>query len=246
MTISVQTGSLDIPGLVTSLMSAEKKPLTTMNSEKSTATAKVNNLGKIVTAANNLDTKAKALGKISTMTKEQATTAVKEFITAYNSLSSDSKTLTAKGGALQGDASVSSVSSRLRSNLWMSSAVGNISSMSQLGITTSKEGTLTLDETKFGAIFDSDTADVKTVLSELANKIDSNVGSGSTMDTTIKQRQEALNSRIKRIDDKIERFNDSLSKKENTYYAQFITLQKSMNSISNSFNLSGLISSSSS
>lgn len=245
MTISVQTGSLDIPGLVTGLMSAEKKPLTLMNSEKSTTNAKVTNLGKITTASNNLDTKAKALGKIDTMTKEQATTAVKEFVSAYNSLVSDARTLTAKGGALQGDSSVSSVSSRMRSNLWMSSAVGNVSSMSQLGITTSKEGTLTLDESKFGAMFDSDTADVKSVMANLASKIDNSVGSGSTLNSAITQRQDALNARIKRIDEKIERFNDSLSKKENTYYAQFITLQKSMNSISQSFNLSGLTTSTS-
>lgn len=246
MAISVQTGSLDIQGIVSGLMTAEKIPLNKMQTDKKAIDAKISNLGKIVSLSEALDTKAKAMGKISTMTKDQAITAVKEFVTAYNALNSESRNQTAKGASLQGDSSVSGIASKLRSNLFMNSPVGNIYSASGVGITTSKEGTLTFDETAFGTAFDSAEADVKTVLSNIAVGVDNVSGKDSSTGKAVQQRSDGFTEKSKRIQDRIDSFNEKLSGKENTYYSQFISLQKSLSSIQSSFNLAGILSSSSS
>lgn len=240
MTISVSTGSLDIPTLVTSFMSAEKAPLTAANKEKTAVTTKISNLGKVMSLSDALDTKAKALSKASTMTKDNLKTAVSDFVKAYNSLASEAKNQTAKGANLQGESAVSSIGSKLRNATWMNGSVGDISSLKDIGITISKEGVMSFDESTFSTKFDSSESDVKSVLTTLGGKVDDVSGSDSSAGKFIQQRQEGYTAKQKRIEDKIERINDQLSRKETYYYNTFISLQKSMNSASTNFTTTAL------
>ena len=240
MAISVSTGSLDIPNLVSTFMTAEKAPLTAANKEKAAVTTKISNLGKVMSLSDAMDTKAKSLAKASTMTKDNLKTAVSDFVKAYNSLTSEAKNLTAKGANLQGESAVSSISSKLRGTTWMDSSVGSISSLKDVGITVSKEGVMSFDESTFNTKFDAAESDVKAVFANLGTKVDNVSGSDSSVGKFVQQRQEGYTARQKRLDDKIERVNSQLAKKETQYYNTFIALQKSMNSTSTNYTLNAL------
>lgn len=93
-----------------------------------------------------------------TVSKDTAsiTTAVNDFIKAYNELNKTIGTLTKynaetqKGGVLQGDASVRAIQSQLRKQI--SSVVegsgGKLNSLSQIGIAFQQDGSLKVDSTK--------------------------------------------------------------------------------------------------
>lgn len=109
------------------------------------------------------------LSKVSTtpvtMTIAQDTSAtskaVNDFVTAYNALSksltdvSSYNPSTKVAAVLQGDATVRNLQAQLRSVLNTSGA-GSITSLSQIGVTFQRDGTLALDSTKLAAVMKTD------------------------------------------------------------------------------------------
>ncbi len=100
-----------------------------------------------------------------TLTVAQDTTSitksVNDFVTAYNALSksitdvSSYNAATKKGAVLQGDATIRNLQSQLRGVLNTPGA-GSITSLSQIGVTFQRDGTLALDSTKLSAVMKSD------------------------------------------------------------------------------------------
>jgi flagellar hook-associated protein 2 len=112
-------------------------------------------------------------------------TAVNTFVAGYNSLVTTLDDLTGydfatkTGGPLQGDFSVLSIASQLRTTLGAAANgfVGSYSRLAELGITTSSTGQLAVDDTKLSAALVANYDDVSAVLTRFAQP---SLGSGLT------------------------------------------------------------------
>jgi flagellar hook-associated protein 2 len=98
-----------------------------------------------------------------TVTQDTAsvTKSVNDFVTAYNTLSksltdvSSYDAATKTGAVLQGNATVRNLQAQLRSVLNTPGA-GTVTSLSQIGVTFQRDGTLALDSTKLTSVMKSD------------------------------------------------------------------------------------------
>jgi len=112
-------------------------------------------------------------------------TAVNTFVAGYNSLVTTLDDLTGydfatkTGGPLQGDFSVLSIASQLRTTLGAAANgfVGSYSRLAELGITTLSTGQLAVDDTKLSAALVANYDDVSAVLTRFAQP---SLGSGLT------------------------------------------------------------------
>jgi len=104
-----------------------------------------------------------------TISKDTATVSksVNDFVNSYNTLSktlsdlSAYNTATQQGATLQGDATVRNLQGKLRSVLnTAATGSGSLNSLSQIGITFQRDGTLALDNTKLSAVIQSNFSDV--------------------------------------------------------------------------------------
>ena len=121
-----------------------------------------------------------------TVTKDTAaiTTAVNDFVKAYNDLNktisglTSFNTETGKGAILQGDASVRAIQSQLRRQIStvMEGTGGKLNSLSQIGIGFQQDGTLKVDSTKLNKAITENAADFGGLFAAM----------GSTTDNLIK------------------------------------------------------------
>jgi flagellar hook-associated protein 2 len=96
------------------------------------------------------------------------TTAVNAFVKAYNDINKTLKDISAydpntkQSAILQGDSSVRSIQSQIRSQLstTIKGLTGNYTNLSQVGISFQKDGSLALDSTKFLAAIDGNFNDI--------------------------------------------------------------------------------------
>src|SRR6185437_6190154 len=99
------------------------------------------------------------------------TAAINTFVTSYNSINQTLSDLSSynaaakTGGVLQGDSAALSIQTRIRATL--SAAVGNmggtgtgLSSLSQIGVSFQKDGSLALDSTKLQKALDNNFDDI--------------------------------------------------------------------------------------
>lgn len=118
--------------------------------------------------------------------------AVESFVKAYNDASKVLKDLSAydattkRGAVLQGDSTVRSVQSQLRAvlNGALATAGGGLTTLSDIGVSFQKNGTLTLDSTKLQAVMDDPAKDISTLFAAVGKPTDSLVAfAASTADT---------------------------------------------------------------
>jgi flagellar hook-associated protein 2 len=119
-------------------------------------------------------------------------TAVQSFVKAYNDLNKTIADLTKydpetkTGSTLTGDATVRDVQNQLRSafNMQLPLGAGGLTSLSDIGITFQKDGTLKLDATKLTTVINDTTKDISTLFSAVAKPADALVSFAmSTADT---------------------------------------------------------------
>lgn len=118
--------------------------------------------------------------------------AVDGFIAAYNSFVSVTNNLTAynadsgSAGALQGDFSTRAIINQVRNALGAdASGVGEaLSSLSELGVRTNVDGTVSLDAEQFDAAIDDDFESIEALFSEVGNPSDSNISFLRSSDAT--------------------------------------------------------------
>ncbi|TWI64604.1 flagellar hook-associated protein 2 [Pseudoduganella lurida] len=132
----------------------------------------------------------------STLSISKNTSAVKTnveaFVKAYNDLNTTLKKLTGYdadtkvAGALQGDATAQSVQSQVRRMLTsnVSGIAGAFTNLGQVGISFAKDGTLSLDSTKFQKAIDSNFADIGALFGAIGNTTDNQVTFGSSTSAT--------------------------------------------------------------
>lgn len=107
--------------------------------------------------------------------------AVASFVKAYNDAAKALKDLSAynastkQGAILQGDSAVRSMQSQLRGllNSALSHAGGGLTTLSDIGVSFQKDGTLVLDSSKLQKIIDDKTKDISTLFAAVGKPTDS-------------------------------------------------------------------------
>jgi flagellar hook-associated protein 2 len=216
------------------------------------ATAIVN--GVTVTSAS--DTFDQAIGGLSFTVKKTSTTAlnigvgsdkasmktqVESFVAAYNEMNKLARELTrvdaanpSGNGALQGDRSVVSVQSQLRSLLSQGGASTVLSRLADAGITAATDGTLTIDATKLDAalarpdemrkLFEGNGPSQPGVATRFDDLIERVLGT----DGVVASRTEGLRERLERSQSDQERLELRVATVERRLRAQYTALDRNM------------------
>lgn len=171
------------------------------------------------------------------------------FVDAYNGLMSNIRRATAYdaesevAGALQGDQAVNQVAARLRAVA--GSAVAGLGgahdSLAQIGITSARDGTLSLDEAAFAQALTSDPAGVRAVFGRddgvdgpgPADGIARQVAAlaGSLSDEVMSSRLSGYTSSLKRLDDRIASLEEMMVLKEKTLQAQWQAMERAVSAL---------------
>jgi flagellar hook-associated protein 2 len=165
---------------------------------------------------------------------------VEDFIEKYNSLlkyiSSRSQVDADAGtrGDFAGDATIRSLRMDMRSDLARAVTGGgaDIPSLADLGITTARDGTITLSDTgKLDALLADDPEGIQALFgstdglaARLENRLDRFIGSKGL----ISERQSSFDARIKRLDSRIKTFETNMSRREDALRLQFAKMQESI------------------
>lgn len=155
----------------------------------------------------------------------QIATAVAQLVNAYNAASNAISDATAKGALLQGETSMVSILNRLRSEVGaIRSGAGTYSSLSQLGISFQKDGTLAFDSAKLGSILNSNYSSAAATLDGFAVALSSLtaglLGSGGSLQA----HTDGINRSIKDIDNRREVLSARLDRIQQRYLSQFTAL----------------------
>lgn len=186
--------------------------------------------------------------------KGSVKSSLQKFVDAYNALISTTSQLTAYvpvdgskpvTGPLFGDTSVRSLVTGMRNELVSAPGQGGIQALAQLGITTDKDGKLSLDDTKLTAALDKNFDEVGAYLAGdngLMGRLSSFASSYVATDGVLKQRNDALQATKKDVDKQRKALDlrvDSLQKRLYSQYNAMDSLVGQLKQTSNS--LSGML-----
>lgn len=161
--------------------------------------------------------------------------AVQSFVGSYNELVGSLNQLTTYNkdtgavGPLMGDSSLRAIQTRLRSIIGdtVSGAAGDFSSLSFIGLSTNKDGSLTIDSAKLSSAIDSRFDDVGKLFSgsdgaagKLSAAIDNITGGGGVL----QNRESALNDRITELNKQQVALDLRIESFTKRYRAQFAAL----------------------
>ncbi|MCB1843405.1 MAG: flagellar filament capping protein FliD [Halioglobus sp.] len=118
---------------------------------------------------------------------------VQSFVEGFNAFLQGTRSLTAYNattgvaGALQGDSSVRSISAQLRQALTsvVDGAGAQINSLSQIGITTTRDGSLAIDETRLDAALENNFDEIVSLFAAVGLPSDSGIDFVSASDDTV-------------------------------------------------------------
>ncbi len=175
------------------------------------------------------------------------TTAVENFVKAYNSLQSNIKSLTSydveaqKGSALTGDSLARRVQTQMRDSINGLSANGV--TLTSIGITTDPtNGELKLDKQKLTEALTSNRADVEQLFAGdngLSKRVTSAAEIFTKSDGLLKTSQAGIEKTIRQLERQYEQTEMRIDQKIETYRAQFVQLDgfmSQMNGISSYLN----------
>lgn len=178
-----------------------------------------------------------------------AVTQARAFVDAYNALMSNIRRSTAYdpdakvAGALQGDQAVQQVAARLRAVA--GSAVAGLGgahdSLAQIGITSARDGTLSLDAAAFSRALADDPAGVRAVFGRDDGLAGAGPGDGigrqiaalatSLSGEVLSARLSGYTSSLKRLDDRIAGLEQSMVLKEKTLRAQWQAMERAVSAL---------------
>jgi flagellar hook-associated protein 2 len=178
-----------------------------------------------------------------------ASSAVQDLISNYNTLLSllntdtkyDAETKTA--GPMLGNSSIQSLYQKVQSTIGgsIATSVGGINSLSQIGITTNKDGSLSLNSTLFNSVLQSNPDAVQALLSsstglgaQLNTSIDGYLGTSGI----ITAQTDSLQSQIDDLSDKLTKLGQRKSDLTDLYTKQFNSIN---NVVSKYTNISGFL-----
>lgn len=164
---------------------------------------------------------------------------IQKFVDAYNTLMTTASQLTAVvpmgdgeqpvTGALVGDATVRGLVSGLRSELVKMTGQDGVRALAELGVTTQKDGTLKIDDTKLSAAIDSNfdkVSDYFAGSNGLMTRLESNVNDYLKTGGVFEQRTNALQSTLTNIDDQREALDARIEKVQERLVAQYTAMDQ--------------------
>ncbi len=173
-------------------------------------------------------------------TETEATKALQEFITAYNSANSTMKTLgaynatTKTSGELQGNSTLRSAMSSLRAQVFGTTSGSTTSAyqtLSNIGVSVGSDGALTLDGAKFKAAIAADPTVVSNLIGNVGKAFDSTINGLIGTDGTVKTATDGLSKTVTSYQKQQERLQDRLVTIEARYRAQFSALDTMVSSL---------------
>lgn len=166
-------------------------------------------------------------------------TKLQAFVDAYNSARETMKTLSQYDsddedtGVLNGDSTVTSALNQLRSLLSAtpSDASSTYQYLSQLGVTSSSDGTLSLDTDVLESAMDSDFASVAKTVAAYGDAFDTLTTNMNDTEGLITSRIDGLNTTSDSLTDRITEMNRLLELTQARYEAQFVALETLLSSL---------------
>lgn len=166
-------------------------------------------------------------------------TTIQAFVTAYNDLAKTFSSLTTynaetSSGGLSGDSSLLAIRSKLKSIIAspVSGAANDFNTLAFLGVSTNKDGTLSIDNAKLGKAVSTRLDDVKTLFSGstgVAGQVDSLVTSLIGGDGVFQTRTNSLNKQISKLNDQQSALDIRIESFTKRYRAQFTALDALVN-----------------
>ena len=175
------------------------------------------------------------------------TTAVNNFVNAYNALQSTIKSLTSynvdaqQGAALTGDSLARNAQSRVRDAI--NGLAANGVTLSSIGITTdTTTGNLKVDSTKLNEALTNNRANVEQLFASeagLSQRVKDSVEVFTKSDGLIKSSQDSITRTLKLLEGQYDQMEARIDQKMETYRMQFVqldTFMSQMNGISSYLN----------
>ncbi|MBC9250418.1 hypothetical protein A9179_09055 [Pseudomonas alcaligenes] len=173
------------------------------------------------------------------MDKASVKSNIQKFVDAYNTLMSTASQLTAVvsvgedeapvAGALVGDPTVRGLVSGLRSELVKMTGTDGIGALASLGVTTQKDGTLKIDDTKLTTALDNNYDQVAEYFAGddgLMTRLDSNLNNYLKSGGIFDQRTTSLQSTLSDIDDQREALDLRIEKVQERLVAQYTAMDQ--------------------
>lgn len=165
-----------------------------------------------------------------------ATTAVNNFVSAYNALQSTIKSLTAYDIDSQSSAALTGDSLARRAQAQVRDAINGLAvngiTLSSIGITTDPTtGNLSVDNDKLNAALADNRADVEQLFAGdagLSKRVTSTVEVFSKSDGLIETSQDSITRTLKRLEDQYDQMAARIDQKMETYRKQFVQLDSFM------------------
>ncbi|URQ59490.1 flagellar filament capping protein FliD [Pantoea alhagi] len=181
--------------------------------------------------------------------------AVQAYVDAYNSLQTTISNQTkytavdqgngaqdTSNGDLLGDGTLRNIQTRLRSTLSTSQSGGDLTLLSQIGVTQDINGKLTVDSDKLNKALDEKATSVVTFLSGdgsttgFATQVSSQLKSILASDGSIQQAEDGINSSLKRLSEQYDRVTTQIEATMARYKTQFTSLSTLISSMTQTGN----------
>ncbi|SFM65434.1 flagellar filament capping protein FliD [Variovorax sp. OV329] len=174
------------------------------------------------------------------------TTAINDFVKAYNSLQGTAKTLTTydadtkSGSALTGDSTLRNLMNRVRGVLSSPQASGSneVKVLNEIGVAFQKDGTLVVDSTKLGKALDTNLAGVSKLFasgtgstSGYGKQLDALVTSLTSTGGSLRVASDGVTATIKDLDTQYDAMETRIEATMARYKAQFTRLDVMMSSM---------------
>jgi flagellar hook-associated protein 2 len=189
------------------------------------------------------------VGQIHTLAvapdKDAVSKAVSAFVTAYNSAVTTAASLTrydaenGRASALTGNSTVRSAMQALRSVLGATVDTGSFDYLSEIGITTKVDGTLSLDSAKLAEALASDRTSVAALFASeggYATRLDEVLERFVGDDGYVEARTESMQSRLEALDQQQAALDLRMERVEARYRAQFTALDALLSQMSTTSN----------
>lgn len=163
---------------------------------------------------------------------------VSTFVTAYNTVNTLVKSLTAynadtkTAAMLNGDSTLSSVQSQLKSIISSAVGSGSVSRLAEIGVAFQKDGSLKLDSTTFDKALSSSVStvaslfikDTSTGVTGIASQLGTKITAMLNTDGVVTDHTEAIQKKIDDMDDRTTVLEDRMTAIEKRYRTQFSAL----------------------
>lgn len=213
---------------------------TTVTSASNTVTSDVTGISGLTLT---LNAKTTTAAKVAiAQDSASMTTAVNDFVSAFNSVMSQTSSATGKGGTLNGESVLNMVRNSLRGEVTQSSTnTGNYKTLADIGITTGAIGSstkantdmLVIDTSKLTAALTNDPDSVKKLLTgdDGSSGVLSNLQStlSNSLDATkgyFVKRNSSYEDQVTRLNDRIEKMNTALTKYQAELETKFTAMDK--------------------